>query len=213
MPGVAETPAGKSKRIYRVDETEVMYFGPRTPASVRKIAGWLHPPIAARGEPRPQRSDRRRARSLACSHRAARRWRSCASAGIGAFTFTPAQMCRYIGASGRAGSRRGVRRARAQRVLPASTAARADVRAHGRRARGFGNAHAGAVSKSDRRARARRHVGGRGVRRGAGVRARQRNDARVHDAARRARRAAARVRRRVRRDDARVPRRRRRSAR
>ena len=43
MPGVAETPAGKAKRIYRVDETEVMYFGPRTAASVRKIAGWLHP--------------------------------------------------------------------------------------------------------------------------------------------------------------------------
>lgn len=43
MPGVAETPAGKAKKIYRVDETEVMYFGPRTAASVRKIAGWLHP--------------------------------------------------------------------------------------------------------------------------------------------------------------------------
>jgi iron complex transport system substrate-binding protein len=43
MPGVAETPAGKNKRIYRVDETEVMYFGPRTAASVKKIAGWLHP--------------------------------------------------------------------------------------------------------------------------------------------------------------------------
>jgi iron complex transport system substrate-binding protein len=43
MPGVAETPAGKNKRVYRVDETEVMYFGPRTAASVRKIAGWLHP--------------------------------------------------------------------------------------------------------------------------------------------------------------------------
>ena len=43
MPGVAETPAGKNKRIYRVDETEVMYFGPRTAESVRKIAGWLHP--------------------------------------------------------------------------------------------------------------------------------------------------------------------------
>jgi iron complex transport system substrate-binding protein len=43
MPGVAETPAGRNKRIYRVDETEVMYFGPRTAASVRKIAGWLHP--------------------------------------------------------------------------------------------------------------------------------------------------------------------------
>lgn len=43
MPGVAETPAGKAKRIYRVDETEVMYFGPRTAASLRKITGWLHP--------------------------------------------------------------------------------------------------------------------------------------------------------------------------
>jgi iron complex transport system substrate-binding protein len=43
MPGVAETPAGKAKRIYRVDETEVMYFGPRTAASVRKVARWLHP--------------------------------------------------------------------------------------------------------------------------------------------------------------------------
>jgi iron complex transport system substrate-binding protein len=43
MPGVAETPAGKAKRIFRVDETEVMYFGPRTAASLRKITGWLHP--------------------------------------------------------------------------------------------------------------------------------------------------------------------------
>src|SRR5579884_78761 len=43
MPGVDITPAGKAKRIYRVDETEVMYFGPRTAASLRKIAGWLHP--------------------------------------------------------------------------------------------------------------------------------------------------------------------------
>jgi heme transport system substrate-binding protein len=43
MPGVAETPAGRSRRIYRIDETEIMYFGPRTAASLRKIAGWLHP--------------------------------------------------------------------------------------------------------------------------------------------------------------------------
>jgi iron complex transport system substrate-binding protein len=42
MPGVAETPAGRNKRVYRVDETEVMYFGPRTAGSLRKIAGWLH---------------------------------------------------------------------------------------------------------------------------------------------------------------------------
>jgi iron complex transport system substrate-binding protein len=43
LPGVALTPAAKRGRIHRVDETEVMYFGPRTAASVRKIAGWLHP--------------------------------------------------------------------------------------------------------------------------------------------------------------------------
>lgn len=43
MPGVAETPAGRSHRIYRIDETEIMYFGPRTAASLKKIAGWLHP--------------------------------------------------------------------------------------------------------------------------------------------------------------------------
>jgi iron complex transport system substrate-binding protein len=42
MPGVSLTPAGKAKRIYRVDETEVMYYGPRTAASLQKIAGWLH---------------------------------------------------------------------------------------------------------------------------------------------------------------------------
>ena len=43
LPGVALTPAAKNGRIHRVDETEVMYFGPRTPASIRKVAGWLHP--------------------------------------------------------------------------------------------------------------------------------------------------------------------------
>jgi iron complex transport system substrate-binding protein len=43
LPGVALTPAGKAKRIHRVDESEVMYFGPRTPASLRRITAWLHP--------------------------------------------------------------------------------------------------------------------------------------------------------------------------
>jgi iron complex transport system substrate-binding protein len=42
MPGVNLTPAGKNLRIYRIDETEIMYFSPRTPASVAKIAQWLH---------------------------------------------------------------------------------------------------------------------------------------------------------------------------
>jgi iron complex transport system substrate-binding protein len=47
LPGVALTPAGKAKRIYRVDESEVMYFGPRTPASLRRIAAALHPETQA----------------------------------------------------------------------------------------------------------------------------------------------------------------------
>jgi heme transport system substrate-binding protein len=42
MPGINLTPAGRNLRIYRIDETEIMYFGPRTPASVAKIARWLH---------------------------------------------------------------------------------------------------------------------------------------------------------------------------
>jgi iron complex transport system substrate-binding protein len=49
LPGVALTPAAKSGRVYRIDEIEVMYFGPRTPASIRKVAGWLHPAAAVAG--------------------------------------------------------------------------------------------------------------------------------------------------------------------
>jgi iron complex transport system substrate-binding protein len=37
LPGVALTPAAKAGRIYRVDESEIMYFGPRTPVAVRRI--------------------------------------------------------------------------------------------------------------------------------------------------------------------------------
>jgi iron complex transport system substrate-binding protein len=43
LPGVALTPAAKTKRLHRIDESELMYFGPRTPSTVREIAGWLHP--------------------------------------------------------------------------------------------------------------------------------------------------------------------------
>jgi iron complex transport system substrate-binding protein len=46
LPGVALTPAGKAKRVYRVDESEVMYFGPRTPASLRRMTAHLHPDAA-----------------------------------------------------------------------------------------------------------------------------------------------------------------------
>ena len=43
LPGVGLTPAAKTLNIHRIFETEIMYFGPRTPAALRKIAGWLHP--------------------------------------------------------------------------------------------------------------------------------------------------------------------------
>jgi iron complex transport system substrate-binding protein len=43
LPGVALTPAAKAGRIYRIDETELIYFGPRTPATVRKLASMFHP--------------------------------------------------------------------------------------------------------------------------------------------------------------------------
>jgi len=46
LPGVSLTPAGKALRIYRVQEEEIMYFSPRTPASVRKMEGWFHPDSA-----------------------------------------------------------------------------------------------------------------------------------------------------------------------
>jgi iron complex transport system substrate-binding protein len=43
LPGVALTPAGRAKRVHRIDESAVMYLGPRTPASLRTITAWLHP--------------------------------------------------------------------------------------------------------------------------------------------------------------------------
>ena len=43
LPGVGLTPAAKAGRIHRIDESEIMYFGPRTPAAARRIASWLHP--------------------------------------------------------------------------------------------------------------------------------------------------------------------------
>lgn len=38
MPGVALTPAARSNRIYRVEESAIIYFGPRTPQTVHKLA-------------------------------------------------------------------------------------------------------------------------------------------------------------------------------
>jgi len=43
LPGVSLTPAGRNHRIYRIDETELLYFGPRTPGTVHKLEAMLHP--------------------------------------------------------------------------------------------------------------------------------------------------------------------------
>jgi iron complex transport system substrate-binding protein len=42
LPGIALTPAGRAGRIYRIDETELMYFGPRTADAVTKVADFIH---------------------------------------------------------------------------------------------------------------------------------------------------------------------------
>jgi iron complex transport system substrate-binding protein len=46
LPGVNLTPAARDGRIYRIDESEIMYFGPRTPLTVRKLEAMFHPEIA-----------------------------------------------------------------------------------------------------------------------------------------------------------------------
>ena len=42
LPGVAETDAAKNRRIYRVSEHELMYFGPDTGENVLKLAKLIH---------------------------------------------------------------------------------------------------------------------------------------------------------------------------
>ena len=43
LPGVSLTPAGRNQRIYRITETEILYFGPRTPGTVRAVRAMVHP--------------------------------------------------------------------------------------------------------------------------------------------------------------------------
>lgn len=43
LPGVGLTPAARSDHIYRIDEQEIMYYGPRTPAAVRRLHDMIHP--------------------------------------------------------------------------------------------------------------------------------------------------------------------------
>lgn len=42
LPGVAETKAAKTNRIYRISEHELMYFGPDTGQNVMKLARLIH---------------------------------------------------------------------------------------------------------------------------------------------------------------------------
>lgn len=43
LPGVSLTPAASKKRIYRIDEGEIMYFGPRTPSTIKKLKAMFYP--------------------------------------------------------------------------------------------------------------------------------------------------------------------------
>ena len=43
VPGVALTNAGKNKRIFRFEEHDIVYFGPRTGENIIKLINLLHP--------------------------------------------------------------------------------------------------------------------------------------------------------------------------
>jgi iron complex transport system substrate-binding protein len=51
LPGVSLTPAAKNGRIYRIDESEIMYFGPRTPSTIEKLETMFHPEIGRPSNP------------------------------------------------------------------------------------------------------------------------------------------------------------------
>lgn len=42
LPGVATSNAAKNNRIYRIEENQLMYFGPRTGENVEKVAAVIH---------------------------------------------------------------------------------------------------------------------------------------------------------------------------
>ena len=42
LPGIALTPAGKNKKIYRVEEHDIFYIGPRTGDNIIKLAQLIH---------------------------------------------------------------------------------------------------------------------------------------------------------------------------
>ena len=42
MPGVGQTPAGQNKRVISMPDSELLSFGPRTPATLERIADKLN---------------------------------------------------------------------------------------------------------------------------------------------------------------------------
>ena len=42
LPGVATSKAAKNNRIYRIEESQLMYFGPRTGENIQKVAAIIH---------------------------------------------------------------------------------------------------------------------------------------------------------------------------
>jgi iron complex transport system substrate-binding protein len=42
LPGVSTSNAAKNNRIYRIEENQLMYFGPRTGANILKVAELIH---------------------------------------------------------------------------------------------------------------------------------------------------------------------------
>jgi len=42
LPGVATSNAAKNNRIFRIEENQLMYFGPRTGENVEKVAAAIH---------------------------------------------------------------------------------------------------------------------------------------------------------------------------
>jgi iron complex transport system substrate-binding protein len=42
LPGVETSNAAKNNRIYRIEENQLMYFGPRTGANIEKVAAIIH---------------------------------------------------------------------------------------------------------------------------------------------------------------------------
>ena len=42
LPGVATSNAAKNNRIYRIEENQLMYFGPRSGENVEKVAAVIH---------------------------------------------------------------------------------------------------------------------------------------------------------------------------